>query len=190
VDEVRAAETAKAKGETALTEAVVRYFFKLMAYKDEYEVARLYTTGEFRQKLDQQFEGDFRLRFHLAPPLFSKRDPVTGELQKREYGPWVFGAFKLLAKMKGLRGTALDIFGRTHERRTERALIGEYEATIRSLLAKLDRDNHATAVQIASIPEEIRGFGHVKERNLAAAKEKAARLMATFGMPAERRAAA
>jgi len=190
VDEVRAAETAKAKGETALTEAVVRYFFKLMAYKDEYEVARLYTSGEFRHKLDQQFDGDFKLRFHLAPPLFSKRDPVTGELQKREYGPWVFSAFKLLAKMKGLRGTALDIFGRTQERRTERALIGEYETTIRGLLAKLDHDNHATAVQIASIPEEIRGFGHVKERNLAAAKEKEARLVAAFGVPEERRAAA
>ena len=190
VDEVRAAESAKVKGEAKLTEAVARYFFKLMAYKDEYEVARLYTSGEFRKKLDEQFDGNFKLRFHLAPPLFSKRDPVTGELQKREYGPWVFAAFKLLAKMKGLRGGALDIFGRTSERRTERALIGEYETTIRSLLSRLDRDNLATAVQIASIPEEIRGFGHVKERNLAAAKEKEAKLLAGFGVPVERKAAA
>ena len=190
VDEVRAAESAKAKGETKLTEAVARYFFKLMAYKDEYEVARLYTSGEFRRKLDEQFDGDFKLRFHLAPPLFSKRDPVTGELQKREYGPWVFAAFKLLAKMKGLRGGAFDIFGRTSERRTERALIGEYETTIRSLLPRLERDNLATAVQIASIPEEIRGFGHVKERNLAAAKEKEARLVAGFGVGLERKVAA
>ncbi len=190
VDEVRAAESAKVKGESALTEAVVRYFFKLMAYKDEYEVARLYTAGEFRKKLDQQFDGDIKLRFHLAPPLFSKRDPVTGELQKREYGAWVFSAFKLLTKLKSLRGGALDIFGYTKERKTERALIGEYETTVRNLLARLDGDNHATAVQIASIPEEIRGFGHVKERNLAAAKEKEARLLAGFGMPMERRAAA
>jgi indolepyruvate ferredoxin oxidoreductase len=190
VEEVRAAEASSVVGETALTEAVARYFFKLMAYKDEYEVARLYTSGEFRQKLDQQFDGNFKLRFHLAPPLFSKRDPVTGELQKREYGPWVFTAFKLLAKLKGLRGTALDVFGRTKERRTERALIGEYETAIRGLLAKLDHDNHATAVQIASIPEEIRGFGHVKERNLVAAKQKEAQLMAAFEVPVRRRAAA
>jgi len=190
VDEVRAAESSAAKGTSALTEAVARYFFKLMAYKDEYEVARLYTTGEFRKKLDQQFDGNIKLRFHLAPPLFSKRDPVTGELQKREYGSWMFSAFTLLAKLKGLRGTALDIFGYTNERKTERALIGEYETTIRSLLAKLDRDNHATAVEIASIPEEIRGYGHVKERHLKAAKEKEAKLVAAFGVPVERRAAA
>ncbi|MEO8040880.1 MAG: DUF6537 domain-containing protein, partial [Betaproteobacteria bacterium] len=190
VNEVRAVEAVKSKGATALTEAVARYFFKLMAYKDEYEVARLYTTGEFRRKLDQQFEGDIRLRFHLAPPLFSKRDPVTGELQKREYGEWVFSAFKLLTKMKGLRGSALDIFGYSKERRTERALIGEYETTIRNLLGKLEPENLQTALEIASIPEEIRGFGHVKERHLKAAKEKEARLLATFGVPVERRVAA
>jgi indolepyruvate ferredoxin oxidoreductase len=190
VDEVRVAEAAKTQGGSALTEAVARYFFKLMAYKDEYEVARLYTTGEFRRKVDQQFEGDIKLRFHLAPPLFSRRDPVSGELQKREYGAWVFSAFRLLTKLKGLRGTALDVFGHTKERKAERALIGEYETTIRAVLASLDNDNHEIAVQIASIPEEIRGFGHVKERHLEAAKAKEAQLVAAFGVPVQRRAAA
>jgi indolepyruvate ferredoxin oxidoreductase len=183
VDRVRAAEAQAVPGSTALTEAVVRYFFKLMSYKDEYEVARLYTSGEFGEKLAAQFEGDYKLRFHLAPPLLSKRDPVTGELRKREFGPWVWHAFKLLAKLKGLRGGALDVFGRTEERRTERALIGEYEATVTQLLAGLVPGKLALAVQIASIPEEIRGFGHVKERHLKAAREKQAGLLAQWAQP-------
>jgi indolepyruvate ferredoxin oxidoreductase len=186
VEQVRAAEARVAPGSTALTDAVVRYFFKLMAYKDEYEVARLYTSGEFAEKLGAQFEGDYKLHFHLAPPLFSKRDPVTGELRKREYGPWVWHAFKLLAKLRGLRGTALDVFGYTHERRTERALIDTYETTVRDLLAKLDAGNVAIAAQIAAIPEDIRGYGHVKERHLQAAKAKEAGLLEAFANPASR----
>jgi indolepyruvate ferredoxin oxidoreductase len=189
VERVRKEEQAKAKGLTGLTEAVARYYFKLMAYKDEYEVARLYADPAFTQKLQAQFEGDYRLHFHLAPPLLAKRDE-KGELVKREYGPWMFTAFKLLAKLRFLRGGALDIFGRTEERRTERALIGEYEKTIDELLAKLSPDNHALAVQIARIPEEIRGFGHVKERHLKAAKEKEAKLLAAFRTPVASRAAA
>ena len=183
VEEVRAAEARAAKGSTALTEAVARYFFKLMAYKDEYEVARLYTSGEFRRKLEAQFEGDYSLRFHLAPPLLSKRDKITGELRKSQYGPWVWHAFKVLAKLRFLRGGPLDIFGRTEERRTERALIGQYEQTVRGLLAKIDAGNLALAEQIASIPEEIRGYGHVKERHLIAAREKEAKLLAMFDAP-------
>ncbi|HYM01363.1 MAG TPA: indolepyruvate ferredoxin oxidoreductase family protein, partial [Stellaceae bacterium] len=123
---VESAEKSRARGMRGFAEAVARNLFKLMAYKDEYEVARLYTNGEFRKSLYQQFEGDFTLEFHLAPPLLAPRDPNTGELQKRRYGPWVFRAFALLAKMRRLRGTALDIFGRTEERRTERRLIVEY----------------------------------------------------------------
>jgi indolepyruvate ferredoxin oxidoreductase len=184
VDEVRAAEEKVAKGSTALTEAVARYFFKLMTYKDEYEVARLYTSGEFRRKLEAQFDGDYTLRFHLAPPLLAKRDKVTGELQKSQYGPWVWHAFKLLAKLRVLRGGPFDLFGRTEERRTERALIGQYEQTVRGLLAKLDGGNLALAAQIAAIPEEIRGYGHVKERHLRAAKEHEAKLLAAFAAPA------
>jgi indolepyruvate ferredoxin oxidoreductase len=189
VERVRTQEQAKAKGLTGLAEAVARYYFKLMAYKDEYEVARLYADPAFMQKLQAQFEGDYKLHFHLAPPLLAKRNE-KGELVKREYGPWMFTAFKLLAKLRFLRGSALDIFGRTEERRTERALIGEYEKTIDELLAKLSPDNHALAVQIARIPEEIRGFGHVKERHLKAAKEKEAKLLGAFRAPGADRAAA
>jgi len=162
----------------------------LLAYKDEYEVARLYADPAFMQKIKSQFEGDYKLHFHLAPPLLAKRDPVTGELRKAEYGSWVFTAFKLLSKLRGLRGTALDVFGYTTERRMERRLIGEYEATIEELIAKVNNDNHGLAVRIASIPEEIRGYGHVKERNLGIATAKQADLLAAFRSPEAVRTAA
>ncbi|MBL8532290.1 MAG: indolepyruvate ferredoxin oxidoreductase family protein, partial [Betaproteobacteria bacterium] len=180
VEEVRRAEAAQAKGFTGLTESVARNLFKLMAYKDEYEVARLHSDPEFRRKLEAQFEGPYQLRFHMAPPLFARRDRETGQLIKREYGPWVMTAFKLLARLRFLRGSALDIFGYTQERKTERALIGEYESSIREILGRLDHSNHGLAVQIASIPDEIRGFGHVKERNLEAARKKQVELRAAF----------
>ena len=178
VGEVRAAEAAKVGG-TRLAEAVARYYYKLMAYKDEYEVARLYTDPAFMEKISAQFDGDFKLVFHLAPPLLAKRND-KGELLKKPYGAWVFKAFGLLAKMKGLRGTAFDIFGRTEERRSERALIVEYRETVAGLLATLSKGNIDTAVAIASIPEEIRGYGHVKERHLKAAREKQAGLLAAW----------
>ncbi|HEV8645396.1 MAG TPA: DUF6537 domain-containing protein, partial [Burkholderiales bacterium] len=190
VERVKQAETAKAKGLTGLAEAVARYYFKLLAYKDEYEVARLYADPAFMEKIKSQFEGDYRLHFHLAPPLFSKRDPVTGELRKAEYGTWVFSAFKVLAKLRGLRGTALDIFGYTPERRMERRLIGEYEAVIEEIIGKLGPDNHALAVKIAAIPEDIRGYGHVKERNLKAAKLNEADLLLALRSPEKVRSAA
>ena len=183
VERVRKEEQAKGRGLTGLSEAVARYYFKLLAYKDEYEVARLYTDGAFEAKLKAQFEDGYKLKFNLAPPLFSKRDPVTGELQKTEYGPWIWYAFKLLAKLRGLRGSPFDIFGYTHERRTERQLIRDYELIIDEVLGALTPDNHALAVQIASIPEEIRGFGHVKERHLKAAKDKEASLLAALRTP-------
>jgi indolepyruvate ferredoxin oxidoreductase len=189
VERVRKEEQHKAKGLTGLTEAVARYYFKLMAYKDEYEVARLYADPAFIQKLQAQFEGDYKLHFHLAPPLLAKRNE-KGELIKREYGPWMFTAFKVLAKLRFLRGSALDIFGNTEERRTERQLIADYENTVDELLAKLTPDNHGLAVQIASIPEEIRGFGHVKARHLKAAKEKEGKLLAAYRAPEASRVAA
>jgi indolepyruvate ferredoxin oxidoreductase len=180
VARVRAAEEGiVGKGPLELTEAVARYFAKLMAYKDEYEVARLYTDGRFREQLERQFEGDYRLGFHLAPPLFAKRNS-KGELVKREYGPWMMKAFGVLARMRSLRGGPFDIFGRTQERREERALIDEYERTIGELLPRLTNDNLPIAVRIASVPEEIRGFGHVKARHLAAARQKRAELLRTF----------
>ncbi len=182
VAHVRRAEEAQAPGSSDLSEAVARYFFKLMAYKDEYEVARLYTSDVFLRRIEQQFEGDYTLSFHLAPPLFAKRN-ANGELVKREYGPWVMRAYRLLAKMKHLRGGPFDVFGRTVERRMERRLIAEYEATIGGLLDALDGGNVGLAAEIASIPEHIRGFGHVKEAHLAKAKAREAELLAEWKNP-------
>ncbi|HEY9540419.1 MAG TPA: DUF6537 domain-containing protein, partial [Luteimonas sp.] len=182
VAKVRAAEQAKAPGSTDLAEAVARYFFKLMAYKDEYEVARLYTSGDFRKKLQQQFDGDYKLHFHLAPPLLAKRN-AKGELVKKEYGPWVFTAFGLLARLRGLRGGALDVFGYTTERRMERRLIDDYERTVGGLLDALDGGNVDLAAEIAAIPEHVRGYGHVKETHLHKAKAREAELLAQWNNP-------
>ncbi len=156
-------------GKTTLSEAVAQSLFRLMAYKDEYEVARLHTQTGFMERIAQQFEGDFQVHYHLAPPLLAQRND-KGQLVKRKYGPGMRTAFKVLAALKGLRGTALDVFGYTEERRTERALIGEYQAIVESLLPTLSKDQHARAVDIARVPETIKGFGHVKERNLQAAR--------------------
>ncbi len=180
---VEAAEQARAPTQTGLAEAAAHSLFKLMAYKDEYEVARLYTDGAFLSNLHQQFEGGFRLEFHLAPPLLASRDPVTGELRKRAYGPWVFRAFKILARLRRLRGTFLDVFGYTEERRTERRLIGEYETILKEVAAALTPDNHPLAVEIARVPEQIRGFGHVKQRNLDKAKQREAALLEALRNP-------
>lgn len=182
VERVRRAEADRIGGSTALTETVARYLFKLMAYKDEYEVARLYTSGDFQRRLQQQFEGDYQLRFHLAPPLFAKKDE-QGRLLKKEYGPWMFKAFGLLARLKFLRGGRFDVFGRTAERRMERTLITDYEATVQVLLDGLDDDRLALAVEIASIPEHIRGFGHVKEAHFEQAKAREAVLLAQWRNP-------
>ena len=184
VAQVKAAESKIANGKPLrLTEAVAKYLFKLMAYKDEYEVARLYTNGKFEEKVASMFEGDYAIHFHLAPPLFAKRDQ-QGHLIKQQFGPWMMKAFGLLAKMKSLRGTALDIFGYTAERKMERALSIDYVSTISRLLPLLNEENLSQAVAIASIPEDIRGYGHVKERHLLAAKAKEASLLAAFNAPA------
>ena len=190
VDQVKAAEEKVVAGAPLrLTEAVAKYLFKLMAYKDEYEVARLYTDGRFQKKIADMFEGDYQVHFHLAPPMFAKKD-AKGHLVKEHYGPWMMKAFGLLAKMKFLRGTAIDPFGRTEERRTERRLPVEYRETISRLLSSLNADNLAKAVAIASIPEDIRGYGHVKERYLASAKQKEAALLAEFQTREVKRSAA
>ncbi|MBN7138194.1 indolepyruvate ferredoxin oxidoreductase [Lysobacter enzymogenes] len=182
VAKVREAEQKKAPGSTDLAEAVARYFFKLMAYKDEYEVARLYTSGEFQRRLQQQFDGDYKLKFHLAPPLLAKKD-AQGRLIKQEFGPWVFTAFKWMAKLRKLRGGTFDIFGYTEERKMERRLIGEYEQTVGGLLDKLDNGNVDLAAEIAGIPEHIRGYGHVKEEHLHKAKAREAELLKEFANP-------
>jgi indolepyruvate ferredoxin oxidoreductase len=177
VAQVRAAENSL--GTQALTMAVVRYLFKLMAYKDEYEVARLHANGEFGKKIAALFDGDYKVKFHLAPPLFAKRD-VKGHLIKKEFGPWMMSAFRALTKLKVVRGTPFDIFGYTAERKLERRLINQYRKTILELLPKLTSANLDRAVAIASVPEEIRGYGHVKERHITAAKKKEAEMLTAF----------
>jgi indolepyruvate ferredoxin oxidoreductase len=167
----RVREAEAALNSTTLTQAVARYLFKVMAYKDEYEVARLHTDPSFVAKIAAQFEGDYKLHHHLAPPLLAKKNE-KGELVKQPFGPWVRSSFKVLARLKGLRGTAFDVFGKTHERRMERALIQQYRSCIEELLQGLRADNLSLAVQIASIPEDIRGYGHVKERHRATAMPK------------------
>ena len=180
VERVQAAERSRAKGMRGLAEAVARGYFKLLAYKDEYEVARLHAAPEFRRRIEAAFEGDYTLEFHLAPPLFARRDPATGEPRKARYGPWMMRVFAVLARFKGLRGTMLDPFGYTQERRRERGLIEQYEQVVSSLIDDLDHTNHAIAVEIASLPDRIRGFGHVKARSIEEAERREAELLGRF----------
>jgi indolepyruvate ferredoxin oxidoreductase len=189
VERVKSTEQQRA-GSTKLTEAVARYYAKLLSYKDEYEVARLHADPEFRKKIEGMFEGDYRVVYHLAPPLLARTDPRTGEPKKIRFGSWIGPLFKVLASLKGLRGTPLDVFGYTEERRTERALIGEYEVAVEALLAGLTPQNHATAIQIASIPEEIRGYGHIKAKSVVDACKRREELLAVFGSQATARRAA
>jgi len=177
VDRVRAAERAVVPGQGELTAAVARYYHKLLAYKDEYEVARLYTDGEFRAKLEAQFEGDYTIRLELAPPLWSSTDPDTGRPRKHSYGRWMLVAMRLLAVFKFLRGSRFDIFGRTQERLIERQLIVDYEKTVNRLLASLSQENRELAVEIASIPEQIRGYDAVKLENVRRAKQRETELL-------------
>jgi indolepyruvate ferredoxin oxidoreductase len=181
VDKVRAAE--RQLGLSGLAETVAVNYAKLLAYKDEYEVARLYADGAFQAALDRQFEGDYRLKFHLAPPLLASRDTKTGHLIKQAFGSWLLPVFGFLAKLKGLRGTRLDPFGYTQERKTERALIGEYQSLVSEVLAGLTAANHALAVKLASVPQDIKGYGHVKEANLAKARRKQAELLQQWRNP-------
>ena len=163
-------------GGTRLTDAVARNLFKLMAYKDEYEVARLHADPVFLAKLADQFEDGFKLKYHLAPPLLARKNS-KGEPVKKTYGGWMKNAFGVLAKFKGLRGTAFDVFGYTQERRTERALIVDYRALVEELLGSLSADRLNDAVALAALPEDIRGYGHVKERHLVKARAKWATLL-------------
>ena len=183
VNTVRAKERALSSVESVqrfpLTEAVARNLFKLMAYKDEYEVARLHSDGAFEKKISAMFEGDFKLNYHLAPPLLAKKND-KGELKKQQFGPWMLTSFKLLAKLKALRGTAFDVFGRTAERQMERALIADYTRSMTQVLQRLSAENMGLALDIARIPDGIKGFGHVKEKNLVAARARWDVLMRQF----------
>jgi indolepyruvate ferredoxin oxidoreductase len=189
VERVKAEEQEKA-GSTKLAEAVARYYAKLLAYKDEYEVGRLHADPAFRRKIETMFEGDYKVVYHLAPPLLARTDPLTGEPGKMRFGSWTLGLFKILARLKGLRSGPFDPFGYTAERRMERALIAEYEQTVATLLAGLSAANHAVALKIAALPEEIRGFGHLKAKSVDAARAKRETLLAEFRSPQKQRAAA
>jgi indolepyruvate ferredoxin oxidoreductase len=179
VERARRAEDAIAPGSTALAEAVARNGFKLFAYKDEYEVARLFTEPEFRQSLDAAFEGDFRLSYHLAIPFLAAAR-ADGKPSKRAYGAWMMGAFRVLARLKALRGTPLDVFGYGAARRVERALVADYEALVATVTANLCRETLAGAVELARVPETIRGYGPVKQRSIEAARRHQTELLAAF----------
>ena len=179
VNRMAEAEARLVTGSTKLAEAVARNLFKLMAIKDEYEVARLYTDGSFAKQLAATFEGDVRLEFHLAPPILGRRD-AQGRPRKTTFGPWMMTLFKGLAGLRGLRGGVLDVFGYLPERRMERRLFADYEALLDEISRDLTPDNHATAVALASLPEKIRGYGPVKERHVAAAKAEEASLLEVF----------
>jgi len=190
VERARHAEAQRVPGLAGFAEAVARSYFKLLAYKDEYEVARLYTEGSFLADLRDQFEGDYRLRLHLAPPLLARRDPETGHLLKREFGPWLLTAMRGLAALRRLRGTAFDIFGYTAERRRERRAIADYEALVLEILAALTPENHATAVELAALPQSVRGFGHIKQASWEAATAREAELRPALHAPQAHRDAA
>jgi len=174
------AERRVAPGDESLSRAAAQSLFRLMAYKDEYEVARLHSDPAFRASIAAQFEDGAKLRFHLAPPLFARRDPRTGHLLKKEYGGWILPVFKGLAKLKFLRGSALDPFGRAPERRSERALVVEHEALLKSIAAELSVANHGAAVALASAAQEIRGYGHVKEAAIQRVRGEQERRLAAF----------
>ena len=190
VQKVRAVDASQGEKRLALTEAVARYLFKLMAYKDEYEVARLHTDPAFHDKVAAMFEGDYKLNYHLAPPLLAKKND-KGELQKQTFGPVMLTAFNVLARLKGLRGTAWDVFGKTQERVEERALIGDYRASIDEILnalalpvaPALADERYQNALAVARIPEQIRGFGHVKARHVKAARQNWDAKLAQFRRP-------
>jgi indolepyruvate ferredoxin oxidoreductase len=153
-----------------------------MAYKDEYEVARLYTDGDFQEKLAKQFEGNYTLSFHMAPPLISRRDE-NGHLKKMKFGAWLLPVFGTLAKMKSIRGTFFDIFSYTAERKAERQLISDYFNMIYDVCNGLTVQNHKLSVEIATLPKDIKGFGHVKEENIATVNKRKKILMTAFNNP-------
>ncbi|MSR00123.1 MAG: indolepyruvate ferredoxin oxidoreductase family protein [Gammaproteobacteria bacterium] len=180
VDRVAAAEVAAVGHRGILAETVARYYFKLLAYKDEYEVARLFADPKFRQRLEEQFEGDFKIEFNLAPPLFQTRNALTGRYPKQKFGSWMQHGFFLIAKLKFLRGTVFDFFGYAAHRRSERELILVYERTIAELIAILTQDNLALAVEIASLPEQIRGYDTVKDSSILKTRSREVELMLAY----------
>jgi indolepyruvate ferredoxin oxidoreductase len=175
VREVAATEQARLGGERFSTEVAVS-LYKLMAYKDEYEVARLHTEDAFLDSLKARFEGDFKLRFHMAPPLFARKD-ANGHLVKQSFGPWMLGVMRWMAKARRLRGTPFDVFGYTAERREERAAIPSFMQLAKRLAAELDKGKLPTAIELAKLPQTVRGYGHVKAKHADAARLTEAELL-------------
>jgi indolepyruvate ferredoxin oxidoreductase len=192
VQRVSEAETRITGSPGALAEAVAAQYARVLAYKDEYEVGRLLSGEGLRRQLEAQFEGDYRIAFNLAPPLLARRDPLTGRYRKREFGPWMLNVFRVLARLKGLRGTAFDVFGYSAHRRAERAHIGEYEALVEDVLAGLCAANHGVGLKLAALPAKVRGFDVVKEKGMAEASQLKTQWLAEFhalaAAPAERAA--
>jgi indolepyruvate ferredoxin oxidoreductase len=174
------AEKNKAIDHVGLTRSVATYAYKLMAYKDEYEVSRLQTLPGFAEKLAETFDGNYKIKYHLSPPLISKKDPHTGRPRKYEIGGWITPILKIISNMKGLRGTPFDIFGYTLERKTERNLIIQYEATINMLIKGLTNDNYALAIDIANLPDKIKGYGYIKEESIKQYNKENKILIAKF----------
>jgi indolepyruvate ferredoxin oxidoreductase len=182
VGEVRTAVEGRGLND-ALTRAVAAGYAKLLAYKDEYEVARLFTDGSFEAQLRDQFEGNYKLSYHLAPPLLPAADDGAGRPKKKTFGPWMMSGFRLLAKMKGLRGTAFDPFGYSRDRKLERELIADYENDVKQVLAKLSPPTERIALELLSLPEDIRGYGVVKEKSVVQARAKRAGLLKDLTNP-------
>ena len=184
VEKVRALERRQVPGSSALSDAVARNYFKLLAYKDEYEVARLYTDGTFEKQLQSVFKGDYKIEFNMAPPVLTKKDPKTGRPRKRTFGPWMMRALKLLAKFKGLRGTVLDPFSYSEDRKLERKLVTDYETSLDEIEATLSPAHIEVAVELASQPEAIRGYGFIKQHMAEAAEQRRGELLAELHAPA------
>lgn len=180
VSRVRAAESRMRPGHTSLAEAVARNYAKLLAYKDEFEVARLYTDGGFADSLARQFKGTPKIRLHISPPLVARRDPDTGRPRKIAVGGWILPGLKLLARMKWIRQSPLNPFGWSADRRLEKTLITEYENALEQILPRLTAENHETAVAVANLPDDIRGFGPVKQASAGEARQKAMQLLVRF----------
>jgi indolepyruvate ferredoxin oxidoreductase len=189
---IASVEKERTPGRSGLALAAARSYHKLLAYKDEYEVARLYTDGTFAKHIESQFEGVRRIEFHLAPPLLSwfYKDKVSGEPRKIRLGGWMMPVFRLLAKGKALRGTRWDVFGWTAERKLERQMITDYEAVLDEIAQRLSPATHATAVALATLPEDIKGFGHIKLANYRLAKQREEKLLEDLRNPAPVKVAA
>jgi indolepyruvate ferredoxin oxidoreductase len=185
VDRARAAE--QPFGSEAFTQAVARSLFKLMSYKDEYEVARLHMQTGFIEKLKETFEGDFKVHYHLAPPFLPLGHDARGRPNKKQFGQWIQVPFRVLARLKFLRGTVFDPFGHTAERRSERALIGWYEGVVETLLSSLGKADIAALAAIAALPLEIRGYGPVKEKAIAEVEAEVATRFAALQKPGKTR---